>query len=500
MLVGERKGKVLLVDDDVDVLRCYHRVLRPRFDIVTCESPQAALQLLEDSNVQDYDVIVSDLSMPYMDGVTFLHRVGQLEPSLVKVMMTGQACLEKVIDAVNRCNVFRFLLKPCPPELLLSTLDAAFQQRALLESERKLARSKMADQVRSRFLTCMSHEFRTPLVSIVNGCEALLAQETDLDRSQALQGIRAAGQELVVTLSDWLALSQLEFQTLEFHARECSLSWLVESIRSSLNRVEVVLAPEVDWPPRVVVDSQRITQILVTLANWMGPVGARLHLSMQPSGKGLSFEMTHPECRPSEELESLGRPVDGEGYEQFPLFQVKLYFSQQLALKLGGGLRLESSQGVGTRAVLELPLLQQGVVAAAEPTVGNVLVVEDNTVNRRIISRLLRQRGLSVREAVNGKEALELCQSERFDIVFMDLNMPVMDGLEATRAIRALAHLQKLPILALTANVFAADREASMAVGMNELVAKPVNDRQLGEVLERWLPHGPLSQRVANLG
>ncbi len=130
------------------------------------------------------------------------------------------------------------------------------------------------------------------------------------------------------------------------------------------------------------------------------------------------------------------------------------------------------------------------VILLREHRGARILLVEDDMLNREVALFLLRECGMAVTTAVNGAEALEHLATEPFDLVLMDMQMPVMDGLEATRCLRRMSSMERIPVLAMTANAFADDRAACMAAGMNDFVSKPVDPDLLYQVLLRWLATG----------
>jgi len=380
---------------------------------------------------------------------------------------------------------------------------------------RHMAKSKaiaeQASRAKTRFLAGMSHELRTPLNGIL-GYAQLLRMDGGLSELQAerIQSMLAAGTHLLEMISCVLDLSEIETGNVELQPAPVDLAGLAEAtlkiVRPAAQgkRLGLGLAIMSDVPPRIMTDPSRLRQVLLNLlgnAVKYTPSGsvelrvrrvqpapdaqARLRLEVADTGPGIPAEQRHLLFG---EFERLGAEEAGtaEGAG------LGLSLAKQLAGVLGGALGHEDNAGGGSIFWLELPLVDAeaaggpaparasefvpvgGDVMPPMPAAARVLVVDDVAMNRDIAAAFIRSAGYEVVCAEGGAEAVAAVQDADFLVVLMDVRMPDIDGLEATRRIRALDESRRrVPIVALTAQVFTEQIEACRAAGMDTHVAKP---------------------------
>lgn len=363
--------------------------------------------------------------------------------------------------------------------------------------------AERANRAKSRFLAGMSHELRTPLNGIL-GHAQLLRLEAGLNPVQAgrVEAMLGAGGHLLEMIHCVLDLSEIETEHVGLHIAEVNLYGLVKACldlatpAADAKGLTVTLEIDPDVAPRVQTDSRRLRQILLNLLNnavkftTAGTVCLRVRV--KADGGGLRFEVadTGPGIpqgqfqRLIEEFERLDAPAtraaEGAG--------LGLALAARLAILLGGTLGHRDNPGGGSVFWMELPvgsdaagaaipgqsLAAGSTVRAARPPVRRVLVVDDIAINRDIASSFLQSAGHIVTCAESGRDAIEAVVLADFDLVMMDIRMPEMDGLEATRRIRALEGGRgRVPIIALTAQVFTEQVEACRKAGMDGHVIKP---------------------------
>jgi signal transduction histidine kinase/ActR/RegA family two-component response regulator len=391
-------------------------------------------------------------------------------------------------------------------------------QRALREHAEAVERGRRevetAMRAKSDFLARMSHEIRTPMNGVLGAAELLALTELDADQRELAATIQGSGSMLLSIIDDILDLSKLEAGMLRIapvptDVRRVALDVVALLLPRARGRgIELAGRSAAGLPACVSLDPTRLRQILVNLvgnaikftesgsvtlsadASVDAAGGALLRFEVADTGVGIAPERLESIFESFVQADdSIGRRFGGTG--------LGLSISRQLARLMGGRIEVASQVGVGTRFTLTVPAPVLAAPAAnAAPAAGHaaarwdarVLIVEDNPVNLLVARRLIERTGCRVSSAANGEECLEKLALEPCDLIFMDCRMPVMDGFEATRRIRATEPPgRRLPIVALTASAFPGDVEACRAAGMDDFVAKPFVFEQLTGALLRWL-------------
>ena len=384
------------------------------------------------------------------------------------------------------------------------------------ENERRSNRAK------DDFFASMSHELRTPLTAIIGNCEMLGRYEKDPEKGVMIRSIEVSGQSQLALVNDILDLSKIESGKFKVDEVPYDLSELLRDIDHMLstkaeNSALTLTCKQMNNEVyQLLGDKQRIGQILINLignAIKFTPQGSvslttrveqqQLLFSVRDSGIGMTPEVLRRLFQRFEQAdETTSSRFGGSG--------LGLFISRTLAELMGGTIEVSSREGVGSTFELKLPykrsdqkVEKSGPLGRAEwsddaKLSGHVLVAEDTPELQMLERRMLEGMGLTVETASDGEEAVNLVMQSRFDLIFMDMQMPVMDGLEATREIRRQG--RKVPIIALTANVMQRHRDAFDEAGCDGFLAKPIDLRALRQMIRQHLKLKADLQNLERLG
>ncbi len=421
----------------------------------------------------------------------------------------------------------------CLAAYLIALWSGHQKALARAEAERRDAvdargAAERAAKAKSDFLATMSHEVRTPMNAVLGAAGLLRRTQMDASQTEYVEMISSAGGVLMNVLDDVLDLSKIEagkFQIApartDLHAlvRRCADLWRPQAEAAGLT-FDASIDPSV--PARVMVDAARLSQILFNLlsnavkftasgridlavgAVVTGRDRALLRFTVSDTGRGIPAETLPRLFDPFEQADpSISREFGGTG--------LGLAISQRLAALMGGRITVRSEPGQGSAFELmievdvgegldELDLAADGAGALRADL--RILVAEDIAVNRKIVEALLSPLGAAIAFAGNGSEALGVLQTQVFDLVLMDIQMPVMDGVEATRRLRASdGPNTRIPVIALTANVMEDQCEAYSAAGMDAWLPKPIDPQHLLRVIAAAVePAGAAARRPPGEG
>ena len=383
-----------------------------------------------------------------------------------------------------------------------------------MEIDLAAAKTKAEEAAKAKdiFLANMSHEIRTPLNAIIGIIRELGRENLTIQQLGYVQQGNTAAKHLLTIINNILDISKIEANEFLLEHKEFSLSSVISNIKSILYsrasdknlKLNVFISP--DLAPAHIGDAGRIRQVLLNLVDNAikftneGKVTVfveviesnieeqNLEISIIDTGIGMSEEFLQKVFKKfSQEDNAINRKYEGTG--------LGLVITRELIHLMGGTCNIESTRNQGTKISINLKLkigTTNGFLEKREVEIKNslqgksVLIVEDNDMNRFIAVQSLKYFGCDVIEAHNGLEAISKVSILPFDLILMDIQMPVMDGIECTRKIREELKLQT-PIIALTANAFRKDVETYLSLGMNNYVAKPFEEKVLYDIIQETL-------------
>ncbi len=452
-------------------------------------------------------------------------EVGILNYTLKAMTGSLQDSNENLVEALRKAEQNRQEAEHFSEKLqsLNESLEEVVRERTQdLIDAKEMAEN--ASKMKGEFLANMSHEIRTPMNAIIGFSNVLLNEQISESQLEYVNYINDAGKNLLTVINDILDISKIESGKLQVEIRECLLRGMLDSVKSLMIQVadekkldfQIILASNL--PATITTDDTRVRQCLINLANNAVKFTEKGHVyikvSLDESGPEpfICFAVEDTGIGIASEKQALVfesfSQADGSTNRKFGGTGLGLTITKRLIEMLGGSISLESEVGKGSCFIVKIPVAaelssetesQQGSRLVESDYVeqkrrevgeqgarpGHVLVAEDNVANQALIKLLLKKNNLQVTVANDGREAIDLACEADYDLILMDLQMPEMNGYDATRMLRSRG--LATPIVALTAFAMADDREKALEAGCDDYLAKPINSEKLDEVVAKYI-------------
>lgn len=503
---------LLIVDDEPDNLRILSSLLRDEHQVIVAKSGHQALTLAQDMQP---DLILLDVVMPNITGFEVIKTLKN-QPStqdIPVIFITGlQSSKDETLGF--ELGAVDYIHKPFNPAIVkarvASQLKIIQQRQELQQLSEKLQK---ASEAKGMFLANMSHEIRTPLTTIIGYTESLIADEMpELERPNALAIVNNSSKHLLSLVNDILDFSKIEAGELSIELLPTDLNMLLEQVHIMCSELAKKKGLELEWklvgmiPSHIETDPTRVKQILINLLSNaikftdLGVISVEITLSDNKLYMAVSDEGIGIAKDKIDNLFTSFNQVDNSTSRQYGGTGLGLSISQNLAHKLGGLISVESKLGEGSTFTLSIPASSTADSKKVDSLLfcspytlpnrqndrfeANVLLAEDHPENQRLFAMILTSMGLNVDTVDNGEMAVKACLEKHYDLVLMDIQMPVMSGIEAQKLIRTCG--LSAPIIALTANVMKEEVESYLAAGFNDHLAKPLDREDLQLKLDKY--------------
>ena len=517
MRLNEQPSKVLIVDDVQLNLDLMKEILSDQgYMIATAKNGKSAIAK---AKAHKFDLILLDIILPDIDGFevcAHLKSISQTQDIPI-IFLTAKKEKDSLIRGFQ-LGAVDYIPKPFSKEELVARVNLHLTLR---KTQEELIRSKeiaeAALQTKSTFLANMSHEIRTPMNGIIGMVDILKRSTLSEEQLEFLDIIEISGENLLAIINDILDFSKIETGQMTFESIRFFVTYEVGEVIKLLNykanqknlKFSCDIAPNV--PEMIIGDPLRLKQVLINLCNnaikftTEGFVKIRvgvisscenkicLKFEVQDSGIGIS------QLNQLKLFQSFTQ-ADSSTTRKFGGAGLGLAISKNLVEQMNGNIGIISEEGEGSTFYFDaefglttqtISVSENSETSPPESSVMKlkILLAEDNLIVQKVVILNLKKMGHQVSVASNGIMAVEMFKNEAFDLVFMDIQMPEMDGVEATIAIREFERMNTVrnpvPIVAMTANTLQKDKDNFIAVGMNDYLAKPFNNAELAHVLDR---------------
>jgi len=514
----QKKNRILVVDDMHTNLELLKSLLNKEpYQIATVSSAKAALSKLKSHS---FDLILLDIVMPEMDGIELCKILKErlAIKSIPVIFLTAVSSDEVIIEAFDAGGI-DYIKKPFNAHELKRKIHNHLELiNFRKETEKAREEAEFANQAKSIFLSNISHELRTPLNGIVATLDLLNETVLNDNQKEMLNIAFESATNLTFILNDLLDLTKIESGLLEINNEDFSPMNMVQNaikifeLKAESKNLKFNLNFDNFIPEKLNGDKYRTQQVLTQLLDNaikftdVGVIDIFVNLEEQNSkgykikycitdqGKGISLSQQKTIFNAFTQVDSSNnRIIGGMGSG--------LALAKKIVELMGGQINVQSQLGIGSKFCFSIDYSKIDVSSDSSPKQSKniekrslknlrVLVVDDNIVNLKVAHMILKRMGLNIDMAENGSEALTKYKIHLPDLIFMDIQMPIMDGIETTRKIREIEMNERVenpvPIIALTASAMKGDKEKFLEAGMNDYISKPFKKSDLEEIFREY--------------
>jgi len=506
-------------------LKALSKILSSSYDVIIAQSGEEGLTLAHKNKT---DLVLLDLNMPRLSGFEVLSKLKSDEKTkdIPVIFITGSDSDDDELEGLS-LGAVDFIRKPFADTIVHMRVGLHMELIEQAKIREFAEKERLANEAKSDFLANMSHEIRTPMNAIIGILRMVQRMDMPSIQREYLDKINFSTKTLLRIVDDILDFSKLEAGMMEIQAVPICLEDIIRGVRGMAEHQaeEKELTFSVEYDPALtgqyLGDPLRLTQVLTNLcANAVkftekgsvviavklqatGSTDAALLFSVSDTGIGITTEE-------QKKLFSVFSQADISATRRYGGTGLGLALCKKLVHLMGGDIWCESEIGKGSTFSFTIRLGTAPDAQGSDPKAdtqnmeaeeaalnllkpygkSRILLVEDNLVNQFVAEEILKQAGLAVDIANNGIEGLEALNQQEYDLVLMDIQMPKMDGLTASKRIRERDELSWMPIVALTAHVMEEDRRKSCEAGMNAHITKPIDCAVLYRCLSEWLGKG----------